>query len=484
MSEEVNDILLLDQALEDRFIKSLLAHEKMVKVVKGVLEPENFSTQLKHRIYTTVLWHYSEYKTLPDADILQYEFKELYGSKQEILLHRYLAKLSDIPVPEWSWIITKLDNWVKSIRLHKKLFEAAEAIKDGKLEIAQEMIIRTIRSSGLIATTGKNDINLSLDEIQELVEDDNLFCCPTRIYALDDVIRGLFRKELLVVMAPLNTGKSFGIIHLAVSALLSGKHVLYLTLEMSKERVMQRILQNVSGAVKNRYADEVERQVELWSEDWTTKELVKVPTLLNIKTVAKHLNTLSRYGGKFSCKGYPSGTCSVNDIEREILLFDTYFNKLPDVIFIDGLLDIKHSGGGDERKRQAGLAEITTVLRRYSDEYNCSVVVSHQSNRTGLTAEIVTAEHTGQALEIVQIADTAISLNQTRAEVILGKMRIYVLRARNQKKWQMIEIWQNLDIGQFAQASKIMTDEEVYGDEEEEEGSVRDRLKQRRFNRG
>ena len=87
------------------------------------------------------------------------------------------------------------------------------------------------------------------------------------------------------------------------------------------------------------------------------------------------------------------------------------------------------------------------------------MVVTHQANRQGLKASTVGTEHTGESLGIMQVADTAITLNQTRAEYELSKLRIHVARARNQRKWAEIEVWQNLPLGQFAQHSMVVEKE-------------------------
>jgi replicative DNA helicase len=475
---EVDDILLLDQNIEDRFLKALLSYERMAPLVMNEFAAENFSTQLKHKLYTTILWHYKEYNSIPETSILLIEIQELHGKQNEVLAERYLEKLETLPTPEWVWIIAKLDTWVKTIKLHKTLFEAADKLKKGDYNAAQEQVIQTIRNAGLVKMAAKNAIDMSMEEIQDVVNEEHSLVAPTRIYALDKVIQGLYRGELFIILAPLNVGKSWAIIHLCVSALLSGKHVLYLTLEMSETRVMQRIIQNVSGTVKQRHQDEYKRQVTIWAEDWETREVIQVPSLLNIKKVAKHMNTLNRFGGKLCLKQYPSGTCTIDTIEKEILLYDAAFGKLPDAVFIDGIRDIKNGGTGTDRQRQAGLAEITRHLRRLGIEYNCAVTVTHQGNRDSINTDIVGAEHSSEALEVMQIADTAISLNQTRAESDLGVMRVFIARARNQQKWQMFKIFQNLTIGQFAQASTLIEREE-----EEEEDTMQDRIDKRRFQR-
>lgn len=476
-----DDVVLLNQQLEDRFFRALLAYGKLVRLVDGTFEPENFSSGLKNKIYLQIVWHVKEYEEVPSRDLLLYGLEQRYNADTATLAKRYLQKIEKIPVPEWNWIVKKIDEIVKSIRFHKKLFLAADQLKAGKLEVAQELILHSIRQGGILHEETKSDIALSADEIQTIVEDEHLFCAPTRIYALDAVIKGLFRKELFVIMAPLNVGKSWGCIHLAVSSLISGKHVLYLTLETAKVRVQQRIFQNISGVVKQAHEAEFERVVKVWDDNWADKEELIVPSLLDIRVVEKQVGILRKFGGNLSVREYASGSCSTADIEREIMLYDAKFGKIPDILIVDGIPDVKNSGE-DDKKRQVGLGVITRELRRFATEYNMAVVATHQANRVGMQADIVGAEHTGGAIEIMQIADVAVTLNQTRSENKLGKMRLFLARARGQQKWLLFEMFMNLQLGQFCQVSRSIEVDDYEEDEVDDKKAVSKRLR-KRYNR-
>ena len=93
-------------------------------------------------------------------------------------------------------------------------------------------------------------------------------------------------------------------------------------------------------------------------------------------------------------------------------------------------------------------------------------VTTHQANRSAVHSNLVGVEHVGESFAIMQTADTAISLNQTKQEHDLGTFRIKVMRARGSRKGDVIKVWQNLDVGQFSQASYLLPPEE---DEDEEE---------------
>lgn len=484
---ELDNAQLIDQKLEDRFFKALLSHERLIRLVKDRMKGEYFSTQIKAKLFATIDQFVREYGTLPTFDALTLELEEKWDTHSAKMVFRLLTRLERIPVPEWGWIIGRVDKWIKTIEFRKALYEASILIDDKKLQTAQDRVLKVIRASGIEASKNFNILQTNIDGIADYVMEEDLFCSPTRIYALDAVIRGLYRQELSIIMAPLNVGKTWAVIHLAVAALISGLSVLYISLEMGRTKVIQRIFQNIAGVVAPDNLVEIEREVELWTESFQNRESTQVRSLLDVSKIARHLGYLKKYGGTLAVEAHPSGTMTVGDIEREILVFDAVFDKPPDLVLIDGLTDLNLKGSKESSDgRRLGLADATRELRRMGIQHNASVVATHQSNRPGMTAEIVEAVHTGEALAILQIADLGISLNQNRAEYALGKMRAFVMRARGKKKWVMIEMFQSLDIGQFCLASRIMPNEEWAGNSQEETTSVEGQTArgraQRRFN--
>jgi replicative DNA helicase len=486
---DTNSTQLIDQTLEDRFFKALLSHGRLIHLVKDRMRGQYFSTQTKAKLFTVIDQFVTEYGTLPTTDTLTIELNEKCDQHTAKLIQRLLVRLERLPVPEWGWIIGRINKWVKTIELRKALYEAAVLIDDNQLQVAQERVLKVIRAGGIEEAKSSNILQTGVDGITDYVMEKDLFCTPTRIYALDVVIKGLYRQELCVIMAPLNVGKTWAVIHLAIAALISGLSVLYVSLEMGRVKVIQRMFQNIAGAVAPDSLQELEREVELWTESFQSKTPAQARSLLDVSKVARHLGYLKNYGGTLAVESYPSGTVTTGEVEREILVFDAMFNKPPDVVIVDGLTDLGlGSGSSSGDGRRLGLADATRDLRRMAIQHNAAVVVTHQSNRPGLVAEIVEAVHTGEALAILQIADLGISLNQNRAEYILGKMRAFVMRARGKKKWVMIEMFQSLDIGQFCLTSRIMNQEEWAGNQDDSsqqqqgtQGTARGRA-QRRFN--
>ena len=461
MSNEL--VSLLDQGVEDRYFKALMSHPKLAKLTFGDLQPEHFSTSHKGKLFNALRWYWNRYDELPSSDILEITLEEMYDENSVLLIKTLLHKLNKIPVPEWKWILSKIDVFIKTIKLRKALFEASKLLDNDDFEGAEDKVIGVIRSVGLLDTGIPDDLDLTTTDILELAETEDLFIAPTRIYALDDVLHGFFRKEVFVLMAPLNVGKSWFMLNSAVSMLLSGKRVLYFTLEMARERVLERFLRMISGTVKPFSDHELKRVIKLWKDarEDEEKEEYEALSLLNTKKVFGHLQVLKKFGGIFVVKEYPSGEAKVSDIEKAINLFIATHEAPPDIIFVDGLMDMFHTVSSDENRQRVGMISTIRKLRKLAKEENCGVVISHQANRAGLKANIVGVEHTSEALGIMQVADTAVSLSQSKEENKEQKMKMFVMRSRNTAKWKAVRIYQNLDIGQFCLAShKINLEEE------------------------
>lgn len=490
--EEHDDIQLLDQKLEDRLFKALLTYDKLYKLVKDAIVPEHFSSTVKSRLFQVLMFHWDNFGSVPEEDILLIEAEEMFKSHSVTMIERYLDKLDDIPVPEWEWLIHRIDRWIKAVRLHKAIFVAADRLKADKVEDATNELVTAIRQAGVIRGGTANALDLDEDQILDTVQDDNLFCCKTKIHALDQVIQGLFRKEVTIILAGLNVGKSWGACHLGQAGLLAGKGVLHLTFEMPTQRVLQRYFQMFSGMVKPRNNSETYREVEVWDEAWENKELERVKTLLHIKELSGQIRNIRAFGGVLSVREYPSGSPKPNDIEHEIMLFDTTFDRPPDLVIVDALTDMDVSGSRAQDRRVVFTNHVTEFMRM-ARTYHFAGVMTHQANREGLTADVVEAHHAGESLAIVQKVDTGLSFNQTRKEHQLGIMRIFVMRARNQQKWKMIEAYQNLFIGQFCQVSRIMSTDEVAKLQQDEDHQqdqslpdgqdIRKRLQGKRFRR-
>ena len=126
---------------------------------------------------------------------------------------------------------------------------------------------------------------------------------------------GVTNKTLNIILAGTGTGKSLAMCHFASAALSQGKNVLYITMEMSEERIAERIDANLMDVPIDKLAD-------LPKDDF--------------KSRVEKLRSKSE--GKLIIKEYPTAIAHVGHFRA--LLTELKMKKKfikPDVIYIDYL---------------------------------------------------------------------------------------------------------------------------------------------------
>lgn len=452
-----------NQKLEDQLLHCLLVYDKLPPIVFGVIRPTDFSTSVKSRIYEFSEIIHEENPGLLSKDFLlqtaDYEVGYSLTSAEATMMARKINQLFTKDPPEWDWIIGKISGAITSIRLQRAMFEATQLLENNKVEEACEMLLDPLQRRHVAGGMSSDSLDLSERDIQTLAVESRSLVTSTNIEFLDKIIGGVYRKELMVTMAPLAVGKSWFAVHMAVAGVLSGCKVLYYTLEMSKQQVQQRILQNVAGAAP---AKGDAKQVTISTKDTLTGQEItyEVPTLNDAALVKKCLGLLKRYNGFLSISEYPSGTATIATLEKDLYMFQATKEAYPDLIIVDGLMDISQGRQSDSTMVRKAYGDITKDLRRLAIENNAAVIVTHQANREAIDRKLVGVKHTGEALGIMQVADIGLTLNQTADEKRAEKLRIHVARSRNTEKWNTVEVQQCLTVGAFALSSKEASDAE------------------------
>lgn len=452
--------LLLSTEIEDRFLKALLAYEKLLPLVEDNIASTSFSSKYKVILYELIIHHWKQYKELCNEDILILAIKERIAKKEEQkLCWKVLKRIQKIPTPSYNWMLEKLDDYLKEITIRKAIYESALTMDDGKLRNAIDILIQAIQRHGISSSNPmKDDLRLTANEYRLLDNDDDNLVCPTRIRPLDKLLKGFHRKQLFITMAPPGVGKSWFCVHACRSALMSGCYVLWITLEIDRRLVLQRFLQNISGTARSNFEGKIE--IDNWNiinlKDGDSKKpkrdaRLKVASVSNADAIAKALKIMRRFNGVMSIAEYPSGAVGIGTIEKDVNLFSVKFNRHPDLIIIDGFMDL-NLPADDYR---LAITNAARRLRKLAFDCNAGVMITHQANRQGITAKLIGGQHTSESLGPLIVADNLIALQKYKEEEKDGMLKLTVVKSRNFAGQKSIEVLQNLQIGQFCQYARI-----------------------------
>jgi replicative DNA helicase len=232
---------------------------------------------------------------------------------------------------------------------------------------------------------------------------------------------GWGRKELSCVMGPAKSGKSLSLGDFGKNASLAGYNVIYVSLEVAKEIISERIDAALS--------------------DTLMRELVN-----DRSKVEAAIQTAQKRAGVFKVIDFPSGTLKVSALER---VLDKYRDKgvVFDMVIVD-YADIMAAEMKSPDLRE-NLRQIFIDLRAMAHKYNVACLTATQTNREGAKAVTAKATDVGDDWNKARTVDILLGINATEAEKQAGEARLFWALSRNTADGFSLRIKQNREKMQF-----------------------------------
>ena len=220
---------------------------------------------------------------------------------------------------------------------------------------------------------------------------------------------GLPNKTLNIALAGTGVGKSLFMCHVASSALLDGKNVLYITLEMAEEKIAERIDANLLNV--------------------NIQEITDLPKVMFENKVT---NLAQKTQGTLIIKEYP--TASAHAGHFRALLNELALKKSfrPDIIFIDYLNICASSRyrGNSTVNSYSYIKAIAEELRGLAVEANVPIVSATQTTRSGYGSSDVDLTDTSESFGLPATADLMFALISTEDLETLGQIMVKQLKNR------------------------------------------------------
>jgi hypothetical protein len=228
---------------------------------------------------------------------------------------------------------------------------------------------------------------------------------------------GYTRGELLSIVGGSGVGKSVALTCIAAVNLLRGKKGVYISLELSEDRVAERFDAILADSPINCLYDSKEkifRSLEDLVSDRADKQLLYI-------------------------KQFPPGAADVNTI-RAYLAQLKFGGFNPDFVILDYIGEMKdHSGMKIHESRE----RLVRDLRGLMVEENVFGVTAMQPNRGSKEAQKegrIDEEHLADSFGQIRPLDGAISLNQNDGEKSVSLGRAFVMKQRSGKSRFAIKI--------------------------------------------
>jgi replicative DNA helicase len=220
---------------------------------------------------------------------------------------------------------------------------------------------------------------------------------------------GLANKTLNVALAGTGVGKSLFMCHMAANAISQGKNVLYITLEMSEERIAERIDANLMNLPIG--------QLKELSKQMFEDRISKINAKIQGRLIVKEYPTASAHSGHFKAL--------INELKLKR-------NFAPDIIFIDYLNICSSSRfkSGSSANSYTIIKSIAEELRGLAVEQNVPLVTATQTTRSGFNSSDVELTDTSESFGLPATADLMFALISTEELEKLGQIMVKQLKNR------------------------------------------------------
>ena len=400
------------ESLEVTILKNLIYNEEYARKVIPFIQPEYFQEKSQKIIFEETVKFIAKYNSLITPEALNIEIDSRSDISEMEL--KEISKIQDslINTPaDQTWLFNITEKWCKDRAIYNALVESIH-LADGGDDNKNRDAIPSILSEALSVSF---DNNIGHDYLGNVLERYEFY------HQKEDKIEfdleffnkitkgGLPNKTLNIALAGTGVGKSLFMCHVASSALLQGRNVLYITLEMAEERIAERIDANLLNVP-------IQQLVDLPRSAFENKV-----TSLSKKTQ-----------GTLIIKEYP--TASAHSGHFKALLNELALKKSfrPDIIFIDYLnicASSRHKANGSANS-YSYIKSIAEELRGLAVEFTVPIVSATQTTRSGYGNSDVELTDTSESFGLPATADLMFALISTEELEGLGQIMVKQLKNR------------------------------------------------------
>jgi replicative DNA helicase len=399
------------EQIEKTIISSLLTNESYSRKVIPYIKEEYFSN-LEDKILFDIIYKFIDsYNQVPTKEVLLIELdnrKDLTDDDYR----KITGKIQDLEASDVdnTWLVDTTEKWCRDRAIYLALLESVQ-IADGKDSKQHPDAIPSILQKALSVSFDQHIGHDYIDDFQERYEyyhrtEDKI---PFDLELFNKITKGgLPNKTLNVALAGTGVGKSLFMCHVASSALLQGRNVLYITLEMAEEKIAERIDANLLNVPVQQLQDLPHSMYE--------SKLEKLSKKTKGKLIIKEYPTASAHAGHFK------------SLLNELSLKKSF---RPDIIFID-YLNICSSSRykGSLVNSYTYVKAIAEELRGLAVEHNVPIVSATQTTRTGYSSTDVDITDTSESFGLPATADFMFALISTEDLEQLNQILVKQLKNR------------------------------------------------------
>jgi len=391
---------MLTRDFQIKLIVHLAKDPALFAKVRPLLQLSDLDLSACQLIWESLIRFHDQFNRLPHFDTLQshvlYVLQNVDGAtltrmlpEEYPALAHVMSEISGTAVLDSEYYYSCLPAYLKSIRISRAT-ESFGGLHAGQNAEQFISVVRDIDESVKVDTGIKIDGMLTNPEPR--FHQDSMIRIPTMLPILNDKIdNGLGRGECGMIVACPGVGKTTGLINFLDGCVASGKHALFLTLELTAVRIKHRY-QAITAGIPAQY---FKRPVTEWPEallrmydavlDPIQNPMITYPSIVDLSKSAPTIAQINETVSMWKEQCYKNG----GDPDKECV-----------AVFVDWLDKIDPRGIArctTQTKDDRMLTLTSEALAEVGRKQNVAMWTATQANRDGDGREKLDMRHTAYA---------------------------------------------------------------------------------------
>lgn len=399
--------------IEQTILRNLLTDEKYMRKVLPFIKPDYFEGPYR-TLFKEAGKFVAKYNKLPSKEAFLVELNEHsnLSADQFTTAVDIASGLFEGDDVDEEWLMNNTEKWCQDRAIYNAVMESITII-DGKHDTLTKNALPELLTKALGVAF---DTNVGHDYIENVEERYEFYHTeedrtPFDLELFNTITKGgVPNKTLNIALAGTGVGKSLFMCHVAASALVDGKNVLYITMEMAEERIAERIDANLLNVPID--------QLDKLSKDMFTSKIADLARKTTGRLVVKEYPTGSAHSGHFRA------------LLNELKLKKQF---VPDIIFIDYLnicASSRMKGMGGAINSYTYIKAIAEELRGLAVEFDVPIFSATQTTRSGYSNTDVGLEDTSESFGLPATADLMFALISTEELEQQGQIMVKQLKNR------------------------------------------------------
>ena len=399
--------------LELTILRGLIQNEDYTRKVLPYVKDTYFESPTSRSIFSLCSEYFTKYSGCPTSEALAIGAEGVEGVSEEEFrsIGETLPLLFEGVDQNYDFLVDTTEGWCKERAVYLALLESI-AIHDGQDKDQSRDSIPSLLTEALGVSF---DEHVGHDYLADYNERYDFYHLKEERISfgldyLDKITKGgIPNKTLNIALAGTGVGKSLFMCHLASTVLLTGRNVLYITMEMAEERIAERIDANLLNV--------------------PIQDIIEIPKPMFEDKVSK---LQKKTQGKLIIKEYPTAAAHAGHFDALIKELHLKKGFVPDIIFIDylNICTSQRYRAGSNINSYTVVKSIAEELRGLAVKYKVPVFSATQTTRGGFSNSDVSLTDTSESFGLPATADLMFALISNDELEEMGQILVKQLKNR------------------------------------------------------